>query len=874
MIGKTISHYRILEELGEGGMGMVYKAEDTKLRRTVALKFLPPRALGSKEDRARFLHEAQAAAALSHANICTIHEIDEYDGQSFIVMELVEGKSLKEKIESGPMRLDEAADVAVQAAEGLREAHAKGIVHRDIKPANIMIKDNGRIKVMDFGLAKAGGRTVLTRVDTTLGTCAYMSPEQARGGVIDHRTDIWSLGIVLYEMVTGQRPFRGDYEQAVIYSIVNEEPEPVTSLRTGVPMELERIIKKCLEKDANNRYQGLADLITDLRQLSACFGTGHARVVTPAKPKKTNKLIYLLYLPIVVVLIILATQILPRYFGTTGEPTPLDDRKMLVVLPFENLGPPEDEYFAAGMTEEITSRIAAVSGIGVISRTSAVQYDRTGKTLKQIGEDLGVGYVLEGTIRWNRQAGGGSSVRVTPQLIRVSDDTHLWAERYDRELEDIFAVQSDIAERIIEQLGVTMLARERKTVEAEPTENLLAYEAYLRGIDQVRRAGSIDEFWRNAETLFHQAVTLDSTFALAYTRLATVHGELYFWGYDKTDERLAKAKAAADRALMIQPDLPEAHMALGNYYYMGFYDFDRALKEFAIAAKNMPNSPELLEAIAYIWRRQGLFGEAIDYLVRAATLDPANFWFFMQIGLTHSIMRNYAEAERYLDRSIELNPDQGAAYFIKSQNAMLWTGDVERAKAILLSTPHQTHHIVVTYLVSLHIYEGDYQSALELAADLPEGIVEWANEINTRDLLLGFTYMLMGAQENARASFESTRILLEAAVQEQPGAGTIRSALGMAYAGLGRRDDAIREGEKGIELDANDAIISGNREWDLATIYILLGERDAAMDHIDHLLSVPSWTSVTFLKICPLLEPLRDDSRFEKILEKYSGDAS
>ncbi|UCF04105.1 MAG: tetratricopeptide repeat protein, partial [bacterium] len=477
-------------------------------------------------------------------------------------------------------------------------------------------------------------------------------------------------------------------------------------------------------------------------------------------------------------------------------------------------------------------------------------------------------------IRWNKNADGGSRVRVTPQLIRVSDATHLWAERYDRVLEDIFTVQSDIAEQIIEQLGITMLARERETVEAKPTENLLAYEAYLRGLNQMSRAGSIEEFWRNAETLFQQAVTLDSIFALAHARLATVHSELYFWGYDRTDGRLAKCKAAADRALMLQPDLPEAHMALGSYYYSCFFDYDRALKEYAIAAKSMPNSPELLEAIAYIWRRQGLFDEAIGYLEMAATLDPANFWFFLQIGLTHSIMRNYAEAERYLDRSLELNPEQGAAYYIKSLSSLLWTGDVDRAKAVLELTPHQSAPIIITFFVFLHIYEGDYQSAIERAAEIPVGLVDWATEITPRDLLVGIAYMLMGEPEKAHAAFDSAQVLLEAAVREQPEAGTVHSALGVAYAGLGRRDDAIREGQKGVELDDHDAIRIKEREWDLATIYLLLGEHDKALDHIDHLMSVPSFVSVPFLKIHPMLDSLRDNLRFQKILEKYSGDAS
>ncbi|RME00358.1 MAG: serine/threonine protein kinase, partial [Calditrichaeota bacterium] len=267
MIGKTISHYRILEKLGEGGMGVVYKAEDTKLKRTVALKFLSPMAVGSAEEKTRFLHEAQAAAALDDSNICSVHEIEEAEGQTFIVMAYVEGQSLKEKITAGPLKIDEAIHIAIQIAEGLQAAHEKGIVHRDVKPANVLLNEKGQVRITDFGLAKLAGRTRVTKTGTTMGTVAYMSPEQARGERVDHRTDIWSLGVVLYEMVTGQLPFQGDYEQAVVYSVINEEPEPPTALRSGVPMELERIILKTLAKNPDERYQHVGDLLTDLRMV-------------------------------------------------------------------------------------------------------------------------------------------------------------------------------------------------------------------------------------------------------------------------------------------------------------------------------------------------------------------------------------------------------------------------------------------------------------------------------------------------------------------------------------------------------------------------------------------------------------------------------
>jgi TolB-like protein/tRNA A-37 threonylcarbamoyl transferase component Bud32/Flp pilus assembly protein TadD len=873
MIGKTVSHYKILEELGRGGMGVVYKAEDIRLKRTVALKFLSPQALGTEEEKARFIHEAQAAAALSHANICTIHEIEEYEGQSFIVMECVEGQSLKTKIESAPLKLDEAIDIAIQVAGGLQEAHEKGIIHRDIKHANIMITPKGQAKIMDFGLAKVRGQTVLTRADTTLGTFAYMSPEQARGDDVDHRTDIWSLGVVLYEMITGQRPFKGDYEQAVIYSILNEESEPVTGLRTGIPMDLERIIAKCLRKDVSQRYQGVADLITDLQQVLGSLRATRTAVSAAPQLAQTGRLMRWSWLAIVALLIVLAVVILPRYFASSEKPA-FDDRKMLVVLPFENLGPPEDEYFAAGMTEEITSRLAVVSGLGVISRTSAVQYDRIGKTLKQIGEDLGVDYVLEGTVRWNKQAKGGSSVRVTPQLIRVSDDTHLWAETYDRVLEDIFAVQSGIAERIIEQLGNSMLERERDAVEAKPTENLLAYEAYLRGLTHLSRAGAREDRWRKAETLFQQAVELDSTFALAFAKLSDVHGEMYFWGFDKTEERLTKCRMAAERSLELQPDLPEAHMALGGYYYMGFFDYDQALREFSIAAKGMPNSPDLLESIAYIWRRQGLYQEALGYLEKAATLDPRQFWYPVQIGLTYSFLRQYAEAEHYFEWSLSLEPEQIASYVCKWYNVLNWTGDVRKARAILESSPVRTAPAIAGALFWQYIYERDYQGALSHLSDLPIKIPVLTSDITPRDLLAGYVYRRVGDLERARASYDSARVFMEAMVQEHPEDGSIHSTLGLIYAGLGRKDDAIREGKKGVELYSHDTVSSTAQEWELVCIYLQLEEYESALDHIEHLLSVPSLISVPYLKIHPDMDPLRDHPRFKQILNKYSKNTS
>jgi TolB-like protein/predicted Ser/Thr protein kinase len=636
MIGESISHYRILEKLGEGGMGVVYKAEDTKLKRTVALKFLSGRAVAGDEERVRFQREAEAAAALSHPNICTVHEIDEFEGRPFIAMEFVDGQTLKQMIAAGPLKLDAALATALQVAEGLQEAHGAGIVHRDIKPANVMVAGEGRVKIMDFGLATSQAATRVTQKGTTIGTVAYMSPEQARGGEVDHRTDIWSFGAMLYEMVSGRLPFKGDSEQAVIYSIFNDEPQPLTGLRTGVPVDLERIAGKCLAKDPGERYQTATDLLADLRRLQRVSASG-APPPGPAvsrsgtEPRARHWSRGATLAAILVVIVALAPGILRRYFPTSGERSAAE-RAMLVVLPFDNLGAPEDEYFADGITEEITSRLATLHELGVISRTSAVTYKNTSKTIKQIGQELQVDYVLEGTVRWDRSGDGISRVRVTPQLIRVADDTHLWSERYDRELQNVFGIQSDVSEQVVQQLGIALLKPARLALQARPTENLAAYQAYLKGLDYSQQEMYSEENWRLVIQMFERAVELDPAFAVAYVELSEAHSEMVNLGFDRTPERVEMAKAAVDEALRLQPDLPDAHLALGYYYYWCLHEYDKALAAFGVAAERLPSESAILAATAWIKRRQGHWRESLDLAERAFALSPRDAALARELG--------------------------------------------------------------------------------------------------------------------------------------------------------------------------------------------------------------------------------------------------
>ncbi len=866
MIGKTLSHYNILEKLGEGGMGVVYKAEDTKLKRTVALKFLTPQVVGTEEDKARFIHEAQAAAALNHNNICTVYEIDEFEGQPFIAMECVEGKSIKDLIRPGSLNLGKALDISIQVGEGLSEAHEKGIVHRDIKSANVMVTERGQAKIMDFGLAMSPGRIQLTRAGTTIGTVAYMSPEQARGEKVDHRADIWSLGIVLFEMISGQLPFRGDHEQAVLYSIMNEDSKPIADLCLGAPAELENIFRKCLAKDPRERYQTATDFVADLRRLKR---TSVPRGTHADKPLQESRSVpWWPWVAAAAVVVIGAIVIWPRLFSPP-EPQQSPARKMLVVLPFENLGPPEDEYFADGITEELTARLARIEGLGVIARTSAIQYKNTEKTIHQIGDELNVEYVLEGTIRWEHVSDSQSRIRVTPQLIKVSDATHLWADIYQRDMTGIFEVQADIAEQVAAALNIKLLNDTRQAIEAKPTGNLEAYNAYLRGFDVIKGVEYTREAWDFSIQMFERAVQLDPEFASAYAYMSLAHSGLYMLGYDRTARRAASSKTAVDRALELEPDNAEARMALAYYYNWCLGDYDLALEQFAIAEQGLPNNPNVIRGVAYIVRRKGQYEEAVARFKTAFKFSPQDADMAMNIGETLTPMRRYEEAKEYFELSIALAPDQTASYNYLCWVYWLWKGDTGKTREILerIVVPDENH----SYLLSTQcILERNYVSALEHLQAVPnDKIFSGPWWFNPRALVAGLTYRLAGETDKAKEAFEAARVQLEAAITDQPEDPRVHSALGIAYAGLGRKKDAIREGKLATELMpvTKNAFIGPRRTEDLALIYTLVGEYEAALDEIEFILSIPYYFSVSVLRLDPNWDPLRDHPRYQKLME-------
>ncbi|MBI3872567.1 MAG: tetratricopeptide repeat protein [candidate division Zixibacteria bacterium] len=541
---------------------------------------------------------------------------------------------------------------------------------------------------------------------------------------------------------------------------------------------------------------------------------------------------------------------------------------MLAVLPFENLGPTEEEYFADGMTEEIISRLAAVRDLGVISRTSAMQYKGTRKPIRQIAGELGVDYVLEGTVRWSKNPAGPSRVRITPQLIQVDDDTHLWSDRYDRVIEDIFAIQSEIAEQVIHQLNVTLRGPEREVVCAQCTSNVEAYQAYLRGLEYARHPDYQDDKYRSAIRLFEHAVSLDPEFAAAYAELSLAHSALYFFGFDRTAERLARSKSSADRALGLQPDLADARSALGFYLYRGHRDWEGALEQFQIAFRGKPNDSRILFTTGGIRRRQGRFAEARDNLMRAFPLDPRDARLPLEIGVTCLLMRQFEEAERFFDQSIALAPDQTNAYTWKSMLYLGWRGDLNAARHALESVLQPDVDATFAEWFLLRLCERDFQGTLvwldRTGLDQHEAQAFFWSIAQLR----GWLYDLLGDRTQAMAAYELARVSLEARREAQPDDFRVYSSLGSVYAGLGRPEEAVAAARRATELVpvTVDAVIGPFCLESLAHTCIRIGETELALDLLERLLAMPSLLSVSMLKIDPFLDPLRDYPRFHKLL--------
>ena len=662
MIGQTISHYKILEKLGGGGMGVVYKAADTKLKRTVALKFLPPELTRDSDAKTRFIHEAQAASALQHNNICTIHDIDETDdGRLFIVMDCYEGEPLKEKIARGPMKLEEAVDIAGQVARGLSKAHEKGIVHRDIKPANIVVTSDGVVKILDFGLAKLVGQAGLTKTGSTVGTAAYMSPEQAQGGEVDHRTDMWSIGVVLYEMLAGTLPFKSDYDQALVYSILNEPPVPLSSVRTDIPRQVAKVVSKTMEKDPGKRYQNVLEFIADLKQAAS------DRFQIPQRDKS------------------------------------------IVVLPFENLSPdPENAFFADGLTDELIAELSKVRTLRVISRTSAMLFKGARKSVPAIAEELNVRYALEGTVRRI-----GNNVRITAQLIDGARDAHLWAERYSGTLEDIFDLQEKLAGRIVEAMKISLTADERQQLAARPIADLRAYDIWLRAKEAAFTftKDGIDR----AILLTKEALSIVGDNALLYATLGFVYYAAYDFGIYYSEETLDEGEKYAAKALEIDPELAQAQYAMGVLRYKrgdipGFVRYAKRAVEHHCES-------DALSYLAFVLAEVGRTDAARSYAEQAVAADPLKFVTSWARACVEVFDGQYEDAyQRYRETERRLRPGEAIFHWWLAQ-AAAFAGKTDEALGLFEHTKTLGADLLTDFSdLFQQALRGDGRSVLQILA--------------------------------------------------------------------------------------------------------------------------------------------------------------
>ena len=748
MIGETLARYKITGMLGEGGMGVVYRAEDSELGREVALKLLPPEMADNPKRLERFRREAKAVAALNHPNIVTIYSIESVDATHFLTMELVEGESLNNIIPPGGLPLAKVFDIAIPLADALSSAHERGIVHRDFKPANVMVTGKNRIKVLDFGLAKLvedpdakSGEPALTAVPTELtaegivmGTAPYMSPEQVEGLAVDHRTDIFSLGIVLYEMATGRRPFAGDTSAALVSSILRDTPPTVTEINESLPRHLARIIQHCLEKDLEARYQSAKDVRNELKSLrrevdSGVVTTGSGPTSISSAPKSTGTRRYGLWTAVgLAAIVILAAG---WWLGRGSErPSSVESQKgaagganaaaaargdmpSVAVLPFANLSAdPDNEYFTDGLTEELISALANVEGLRIPARTSVYALKGTNLDIHEIGRRLGVDNILEGSVRK-----AGDQLRISAQLIKVADGFNLWSETYDRELSDVFVIQGEIADSIVEALQLTLSPVEKQALRSERTTDFKAYEFYLRGRGHYRRRTRTD--FESAREMFSKAIEIDSGYALAWAGLADTYTE--FWrSYESTEENLVKAEEASREAVELDPNLAEAHASRG--FALGQRRlYDEAAEAFRRA---MELNPRLFEAYYYYGTMAfsaGRLETAAEMFERASGVAPDEIralqllpQVYTRLGREVAAAAANRQRVEVVERRLEFDPDD-VPMLLDGASALAALGERQRslewASRVLDKAGDDA--LVLYNLACLYSLAGEVTSALE-----------------------------------------------------------------------------------------------------------------------------------------------------------------
>ncbi len=873
MTAEVADRYRIEAELERGTTATVYLAQDLRHGRRVALKVLHA-SLGAALGSERFQREIRTHARLHHPHILPLFDSGVTDGRLFYTMPYVEGGSLRDRLRrEGRLPADVAVPLTVQLASALTYAHALGVIHRDIKPENILLSPSGHGLLTDFGVAYAiedglaqGAGRRLTETGVALGTPAYMSPEQSAGeGTVDARSDIYSLACVLYEALAGAPPFDDADPQSALVRRLAEEPPPVRAMRPDVPASVDAAIRRAMARDREDRFESAAEFA------EALTGGDEEMVVAPPVTLSGGKGTSRHFAPFLVLLALAAAGyglLRLRYQPDTAAVIPTAP-PMLAVLPFKNLGPADDQYFADGLTEEITSRLAGLSGLRVISRTSADQYRGSAKSLKEIGAELGAGYVLEGSVRWERAGSGPGRIRVTPTLIRVDDDSRLWSETYDAELTDVFRIQSEIAQQVTGELDVALQVPERNALANVGTRNPEAYDFYLRGNDYLGRSNQQVDL-TNAADLFQQAVTADPGFATAYAKLARCHAQIYWHHYDHTEARIRLARVALDQAVRLGPDLPETHMAQGYLHYWGRLDYENALREFEAALRTQPSNSELLQAMGYVERRRGRWEESLSRFIEAQRYDPRSGVSSFDVGDNYFSLRLFGEADRYLERAMTLSPDWPNPYIYRAWLHVVWRGDLARARAII----GQGLNRIEAGRFAVPLQTGDRVSVSIVTADstfwpmLDDlSLQTFAGDPVRYHLLKAETAHFQRRPAQERAHGDSARVVIDGRLRSAPDDGKILAQRALALSHMGRHADAVRTGERAVErLPVEQDAVSGPFIVSyLARIYTAAGRHDRAIDILERLIEIPSWISAPALRADPIWDPLRSNPRFRRL---------
>ena len=812
MIGKTISHYKILEKLGEGGMGVVYKAQDTKLDRVVALKFLPHDLTADAAEKERFVHEARAASALDHPNIATIYEIDEKEGECFISMAFIEGKSIKAMIREKMLSLEEILNFSIQIAEGLNAAHLKNIIHRDIKSENIMVTPGGIAKITDFGIAKLKDADPLAGDGVVLGTLEYMSPEQVQGLPVDARSDIFSLGVVMYEMMTGELPSKGEHTTALIYSIMMETPSYLDTFREDISEEFQQIMDKALHKEVTERYQNAGELMADLKKL-----------------QKDPDL---------------------WYKGTAKKEA--ESRPSVAVMYLENLGGgKEDDYFVAGMTEDIITDLCNIEGLRVLSRSDVLPFRGQPVNVKEIGKKLSVDYMLEGSVRKVQ-----NQLRINAQLVKVSDGFHLWAERFDQELKNVFDLQAEVAHKIASALKVKLQPNEIVQMSKKPTFSVEAYDYYLRGRDYYWKLNRKDiEF---AVLMYQKALDIDGDYALAYAGMADAYVFMYEAYIDRSLVVLEEAERSSRKALEIDLQLPEAHRSLGRTFMFQKKTED-AIREFEKAIHLKPNCYDACRTLGWIYEELRSYDEAIRWAQKTLEIRPLDKEALVLLGITHYDQGQYDKALEVFLKATDVAPDYSTAfYYIGSTYLRQGKFDLalERFQKCIDSGGDPN-----VYLDSGWIYllQGDYENSIRFfQKSIDAGFFNFLAYY-----FQGVVHQQANQKEKSLECFKKTIQLCSEQLKNDPQNPYLHSTLGLAY--LASKDEL--NADEQINISHELAPENGAILYDIARFYALKKDEQKALEFLEQALKLPLSPSKIEVRLDPHFKNLKRNSTFSALTE-------